>query len=150
MNNTQSNVTVQNNLFQGCVTFMTSWGNVSYAPGGLNYNAYSQCNSANCWFWNTQFYGDFASWKSASVGDANGNFSTTGANLDANYKPQSGSIAIDTGVNLAHLGIVALNNDAANLPRPALAGGAWTTGAYSAGQSPAINPPSNLTVLSVN
>lgn len=93
--------------------------------------------------WGPNFM-SYSQWQAAGQ-DAN---SKNGVDpmLDANYKPQAGSPAINVASNLTGAGISALNFDKAAVPRAST--GNWDPGAYESGSSAsAPSSPTNLLVV---
>jgi chitodextrinase len=70
----------------------------------------------------------FSAWQGYGFDLHGSNPSYLSTNLDGNYIPQAGSVAIKTGANLTSLGISQLNVDKNGTPRPS--SGAWDIGAY--------------------
>jgi hypothetical protein len=145
----------ENNLFQNCPGAVVAYTPITYSP--VNYNVYATCASSsgsNCWYFNHAEVG-FSTWQSDAGGEGKSvYYASTNANLNTNYVPQSGSVAIGAGTNLYNVcngqpnpGLGALCYDAAGNPRPS--SGAWTVGAYSSpgGSSTGSNPPAVPTNL---
>jgi hypothetical protein len=126
--------TFENNLFDVNATSMVNNATGSPTQDYTVYAANAGCanssgGSSNCWKYSSTFYTNFSGWKRACSCDSHGTFTTGSAGLNSSYIPQSGSIAIGAGVNLASLSITALNSDPTGNARPA-GSTAWTAGAY--------------------
>jgi hypothetical protein len=137
-----TSVVFKNNIFDNCGTAMDIENSLA---AGSDYNTYYRFG-ANAWYvLGSSEFVSFASWQALGFDGHGQNGNDT--KLDANFKPQSGSAAINRGVNLAPLGLTPLDYDKAAAPRPSLGRGNWDGGAYEAGGSTASlpNPPSGLT-----
>jgi hypothetical protein len=134
-----NSLNIQNNVFVGCWMAVVWEG--TFPVFTSQNNIYYNINSG--WVWKTDAFINYTQWKSDCGCDAN---STNGINpnLDTNFKPQSGSLAISAGANLTFLGIAALNSDKAGAVRPS--SGAWDIGAYqvSSGGGTATPLPGDL------
>jgi hypothetical protein len=115
----------QNNLVANCSPLVAQDGG-SFVSGGLNHNVYAGCTGANC-FKLPGGFTDFTGWKNSTGQDGNSVYSSNSPNLDANFRPQAGSLVIGAGANLTSLGIATLNSDMEGNPRPST--GAWDVGA---------------------
>lgn len=153
--NLVNNLTFENNIVNGC--------NVAiYVPelAGttvMDHNFYGDaCSfSNNCFVWKGSFEGTFNSWKSACGCDSHSIVSSfTGALLNPDGSPQSGSPVIGAGVDLSTLAI----NDLSSLQSDTTKGGTrtptvrptsgnWDIGAYQYGSSTIPNPPTGLAAI---
>jgi len=152
-----NNLTFQGNVVNGC-TFAVNIGSLTNTPASqVDYNFYGDaCNgSNNCFIHNGSFTGSFANWKASSGFDAHGKTSTfSGALLNADGSPQSGSPVLGTSLNLS---LSALSNLSSLLYDTTRGGGRtpilrptvglWDMGAYQFGTSSATQPsaPTGLT-----
>jgi hypothetical protein len=156
-----NNLTFQDNTVNGC-TYAVNLGSLTGA-NAINYNFYGDaCNgSNNCFIWNGAFKGSFSAWKAACACDGGSLTSTySGAKLNSNGAPQSGSPVINMGTNLSsdaygNLGSLANDTSQGNirtpLPRPSGScsqqgsNNCWDVGAYQYASSAPLNPPTDLT-----
>ena len=151
--NTVNNLTFENNVVNGC--------NIAiYVPQlsgtvTIDHNYYGDACafSNNCFVWKGTFEGTFNSWKSACNCDSHGIVGTfSGALLNSDGSPESGSPVIGAGINLATTAtntLASLQDDTSKgntrtpLTRPT--SGSWDIGAYLYGSgSSNPNPPTGL------
>jgi hypothetical protein len=120
-------ITVKNNLFKNAVSSGMNYPNsADFASGGLNYNAYDITTASADVTWNGVGYASLAAFKAAvPTMEINGFEGTILLNAFPTPTLQSGSIAIDTGLDVS--GIAAeLAFDAEGDTRT----GAWDIGAF--------------------
>jgi len=140
------NLTFENNVVTGCVSFL--WTDLAMLDA-FDYNAYSAAIAGgnNAWTWNGSGTNSFSTWRVITSKESHSSYSAT-SGLDANGIPQAGSSAIGAGANLSGLGIAALNRDKNGVPRPG--SGPWSAGAFASSSSAsnqAPNPPSGLRIV---
>lgn len=129
--------TVENNVLQGCGTYIWQEGSAVTANDNVYYGAASPQ-----WMFESSLSTSLTSWQSSCHCDAAS--VTTNPSLNANYQPQSGSSAIGLGANLTSLGVTALDSDKAGTARPSA--GAWVAGAFSTtGSATGPSAPAGLT-----
>jgi hypothetical protein len=138
-----TNAISKNNAISGCnqLNAFTTGVTVATPSTDLNYNAYANCTSFNCWTWSgVSQTANFPLWKTQCSCDAN---ASTNASLllNADGTQIAGSPTIDTGTDLSGLGITALNSDYLGNARGA--GSGWDVGAYEfgAGEPPPPDAP---------
>jgi hypothetical protein len=136
-------VTFENNIGQNTENAAV------YAPTpgavvALDHNNYYQSSS---WNFSGTWYNSLAGWESGTGFDRNSG--VLNPNLDANFKPGSGSAVIGKGANLSSLcsAVPQLCGDKNGTVRPS--SGAWDIGALQSGGSAADNPPNAPSDLSV-
>ena len=141
----------KNNFVSGSSNVLVVFGGTtSFAsPNDLNNNVYANCISSghNCFSWHGITYtDDFAAWKTVTSGDGN-SVAALGDTAAVNPVgvPLAGSPLIGAGVNLASVGIAALNLDRIGAPRPPST--AWTVGAYTFTGSKLPEPPTGVTAV---
>jgi len=137
----ESGIMMENNLFSGTVQGAVILVQGTTA-GTVDYNLYYPIMGKYFW-WQKDAFINFSAWQAYGL-DTHG---LNGSNpmLDSTFRPQSGSFAINAGVNLASLGIMSLNADKLGVQRPST--GNWTLGAYAFGSSNMPpSPPSGLGV----
>jgi hypothetical protein len=132
-------VSFNNNIAIGCSTGI-------YDPAGStltsDFNDWYNLPSTNAMVYTGSFYNSFTNWRSATGFDSHS--LTSNPNLDATFKPQTGSPVIGSGEPLASLGITFLNIDKAGVTRS----GSWTMGAYqNPSGSAGPNPPTGLVTV---
>jgi hypothetical protein len=122
-----SNVTIKNNIYQGCVPIeirpnaptsaTTDYNNGFNVPPGvwMGYNTEGNGQQVTLENYRTTYLQELHT-------------ITTNPSLDGTYRLRSGSAAIGAGTNLTSLGIAALNFDVSGRPRPT--SGAWDMGAF--------------------
>ena len=96
-------------------------------PGSPDYNVYANCTSDNCF----DGYSTFSAYRVANPGLDSHSVYAAGADLDSNGVPQSGSPALNAGINLSNLctgSLTPLCSDITGHPRPTT--GRWDAGAY--------------------
>jgi hypothetical protein len=113
-------------LYQGTVTFTNE-------VTDLNYNYYCNCGNSYCWDGGSSslLAATLSAWQTICGGcDGNSasNLTGTGGISTTTYQPGAGAAIIGAGVNLASLGITALDSDITGAARPS--SGAWDIGAY--------------------
>src|SRR5207245_1643355 len=96
-------------------------------------NRFSVANR-NLWFnwgdgfhWGTSFFNTLAGWQGACACDSQ--TLSSNPNLNATYRPNTGSPVIGAATNLTSLGITALSADPSGALRPPI--GAWDLGAFA-------------------
>ena len=152
--NTVNNLTFENNVVNGCNIAM-------YVPElsgttTIDHNFYGDaCSlSNNCFVWNGSFEGKFTTWQSACNCDSHSLVSSySGALLNPDGSPQSGSPVIGAALNLSNLAsgnIASLQNDTTKgntrTPMARPQSGPWDIGAYLYG-SGAPAPPTGLSAI---
>lgn len=139
----------KNNLYINCQTPSSMQDLPGYANVDYNMNVGP---SPNPWHKRDLFvdtwYSTFAAWKAYCGCEANGiyNASATYANLNSDGSPKATSPTILTGVNLASLGITALNSTINGVQRPT--SGSWDMGAYIYGSGSLGSSGSSRTLAS--
>ena len=108
-----------------------------------DYNVYYGLHGSGPWIWQTDQFINFSQWKADCGCDAH-SINGTSPNLDANFNPLAGSVAIGFGANLTSLGISALDFDKAGIARANT--GNWTVGALIGSGATLPNSPTNLSV----
>jgi hypothetical protein len=126
----------KNNLIINCGTLVNV--GVSFAANGLDYNVYATSTGSLLWRQVSSYYTTLAAWRTATGQEANSQYTSGSANVDANLRPLTGSIAIDAGVDLSGLGITALNSDKDGNAR--YVGASWDAGAFEYGAGATTNP----------
>lgn len=128
-------------LYGGIETYETT---MTFDTGISNNNIWYQSGTSSPQFayniGGSGVFDSFATWQglgydAASIGG-------TSPNLNASYKPQAGSPALNLGVNLTSLGLIPLDSDFAGNSRPA--SGSWDAGAYQVSTPPPPPPGSSI------
>lgn len=154
-----NNLTFKDNVVDRCGD-PVNFGSLTNTNGAnINNNAYgTSCqNGNNCFVWNGQFKGNFASWKAACACDANA-IQNNNLLLGATGLPQTGSPVLGVGANLSSiasgsLAALALDTSLGNtrtpVLRPTISQGPWPAGAYAVGGTVAIrpNPPTGVSAV---
>jgi hypothetical protein len=161
--NVVNNLTFENNVVNGSNVAMTvpQTGALS-GTTTINYNFYGDAcgHSNNCFNWLDSFTGSFSAWKTHCSCDGTNSTTATysGALLNLDGSPQTGSPVIGIGVNLTSIAtgnLATLASDTTKggtrTPTGRAPAGAWTIGAYTAADVTvgAPNAPTSLTA-SVN
>jgi hypothetical protein len=130
--------TVKNNIFQGGAYMIYA----EASPASADKNVYYNSPSDTPWILGSTFIGALSQWKS-SCGCDSGAVSTN-PSLNPDLTLGSASSAASLGVNLASLGVKALDYDKQGTLRPT--SGAWSAGANQLGSAAAQapNPPTGL------
>lgn len=130
----QSGWTVQNNIFEGCGSYIYQQSSGITASNNDYYGAASPQ-----WIYMSNYASTLAGWQKACSCDASS--LSINPSLTSSYLPASSSKVIGAGVNLTNLAVKALDSDAAGIARPAT--GSWDIGAFSYGVRP--DPPTSTT-----
>jgi hypothetical protein len=140
---TETNIRIQNNALATAQNIIGICSGATLTA--LSNNAYFNSAGSDSFSWHNALFGSFATWV-ADSGETNSVYdSLANFKLDANGKPQTGSVLIGAGANLTSLGIPELNKDILGNPRPA--SGAWDIGAFQYTQGSQVSqpaPPTNL------
>jgi hypothetical protein len=135
-------ISFENNIISGCSTAvvlkdsptLTSWDYNAYSLGGFNLDGAG--------------YNGGSPWKNACSCDSHSLYysNSSSLDLDSGGAPQSGSPAINAGLDLSGLGIVPLNSDtsAGDTRTPTSRSSPWTIGAFDAGTGVSPAPPTGL------
>lgn len=135
-----TDVTLKNNIITGAL-YYGFWTYPSSNVTAMDYNLYYG-NSAMV-RWGTTSYTSLASLQSGTGMETNGKATNPLLNAFPTPTLQSGSPAINGGVNLTSLGVPELDTDKMGTARPA--SGAWDMGAYEYGSSAGgPTPPTSL------
>lgn len=154
-----NNLTFQGNVVNGC-NIAVNLGSLSNTPASqVDYNFYGDaCTSSNnCFVYNQSFAGSFSAWKSKSGFDAHGKTSSySGALLNPDGSPQSGSPVRSSSLNLSVAAIANLLTLASDTSRGGLRApivrpltSLWDMGAYQFG-SASVTLPAAPTGLSAS
>jgi hypothetical protein len=153
-------ITFENNLVTGgnVLVLIAADRGSSSTITSLNNNAYENIvidgGASEAFYLGSTGYTTLAAWQTATGGEANSIFDTISTlKLNTNGTLQSGSPAIQLGMNLTSLGIPALDSDkpatvgvdGSDTGNPRPPSGAWDSGAYAYVTGPA--PPTDLTAI---
>lgn len=117
--------TVENNIFQGCATYI--YLEPTHSLTTMNFNDFYLGGPQ--WVYQSSFLSTIGTWRTACSCDASS--VTTTPNLNSSFQPVATSGAIAAGTDLSGLSITALNSDKNGNARSA----PWTIGALNAGST---------------
>lgn len=142
-----TSVKIKNNYFANCAQLIYAYANTDISSNfELDYNVYATCSGYNCFWVGSVDVSNFAAYRTNPLIHDNfdihsyADLSGTGGVEPSTGRPASGSLVINSGVDLSGIGYNALNSDLGGAPR----GATWNIGAYDGIQSPmrlrAVNP----------